>query len=119
VETAPVPLPLIARRSRLALHAGNHGIALFCAAAGLPQVMIPQQLEQEFNARRIAEAGLGVNVTRKLRTVPRIRSLVATAYSDASTRERCPAAAHQFRTALLPDPRPALRARILSAIGQS
>jgi UDP:flavonoid glycosyltransferase YjiC (YdhE family) len=116
VETKPVPLPLIAARSRLAVHAGNHGIALFCVAASLPQIMIPTQLEQEFNARRIAGEGLGTNVTTTLRTVPRIRSLVASAYGDAAMRQRCAEKAQELRPLMLIDPRVALRERILAAI---
>ncbi len=119
VESKPVPLPLIAERSRLAIHAGNHGIALFCAAAAVPQIMISQQLEQEFNAQRIAEAGLGINVTKRLRTVPRIRSLIAAAYEDASMKERCAAYAHQMRQLMTVDPRPALLDRILAAINRT
>lgn len=119
VESRPVPLPLIAARSRLAVHAGNHGVALFCAAAALPQVMIPQQLEHEFNARRIAEAGLGVNVTTRSRIVPRIRSLIAGAYEDASMKQRCAAYAHQARQLMTVDPHPALRDRILAALNRT
>jgi UDP:flavonoid glycosyltransferase YjiC (YdhE family) len=115
VEPKPVPLPLIAARSRLVIHAGNHGLSLFSAAAGLPQIMIPQQLEQEFNARRISDAGLGINVTTKLRTVPRIRSLVASAYDDSAMRERCAARAHELRSLMYVDPRHALFDRILAA----
>lgn len=118
VEPEPVPLPLIAARSRLVLHAANHGLAIFAAAAGLPQVVIPQQLEQEFNARRIADAGLGINVTRKLRTPPRIRALVANACQDAAMHARCIAFAQEFRPLMHTDPKPALCDRIVAALNR-
>lgn len=58
LEPAPVPVEEIARRSRLVLNAGQHGILCLALFAGLPQVALPQHLEQLYHARRAEAAGL-------------------------------------------------------------
>lgn len=45
LESSPVPVADIVRRSRLLLHAGQHGMLSMGLLAGLPQVAVPQNLE--------------------------------------------------------------------------
>jgi hypothetical protein len=54
---APATPDEIKRRSRLMLHAGQHGTLSLGMALGLPQFAVPQQLEQLFNARQAAAVG--------------------------------------------------------------
>jgi hypothetical protein len=57
VEERPVAPRDIARRSRVLFHAGNFGTMCLGIRAAIPQVSVPQQLEQMFNARRLESAG--------------------------------------------------------------
>ncbi|MFC3101837.1 hypothetical protein [Altererythrobacter lauratis] len=57
ISAYPLPVAQIAARARLVLNSGQHGIASLALAAGLPQVCLPQHLEQLFHARRLAHAG--------------------------------------------------------------
>src|SRR5690606_8864924 len=58
VEQSPVPVDLVARRSRLLVNAGQHGTLCLGLAAGLPQVSVPQQPEQEYNAEAVERRGV-------------------------------------------------------------
>jgi hypothetical protein len=72
VENAPLPPQQIAARSRVTLHAGNHGMSSLCLRTGLPFVAIPQQMEHRFNASRAEEAGLARCMRKHEVTVPDI-----------------------------------------------
>lgn len=58
LEDRPVPVADIARRSRAVFNSGQHGILCLSLAAGLPQLCLPQHLEQLYHARRAEEAGV-------------------------------------------------------------
>ena len=81
---APVSPDEIARRSRLIVHAAPHGSICMAALAGVPQIGVPQHLEQLFHARRAEAAGI-------LRIVPRggegIADAIAVAYGDTALQD--------------------------------
>jgi hypothetical protein len=58
IEDRPVPVQDIARRSRMVFNSGQHGILCLSLAAGLPQLCLPQHLEQLYHARRAEQAGV-------------------------------------------------------------
>ncbi|MBW6505645.1 MAG: hypothetical protein K0B00_02710, partial [Rhodobacteraceae bacterium] len=86
VELSPVPLAPteIGRRARLVLCAGQHGTLSMAALAGMPQVALPQQLEQLFNARRAEAAGIARVLWRAERAAGAIIELVMAAWSDSA-----------------------------------
>jgi len=84
LETSPVPVELIASRSRMMLHSGQHGILSLSLGAGLPQVAIPQHLEQLYHARRCEHLGVGSTVTLEQRTTDRLREMIRSSYYDAA-----------------------------------
>lgn len=57
IETAPVPADLLGQRSRVMLHAGQHGTLCMALGLGLPQLAITQHLEHLYHARRAEEFG--------------------------------------------------------------
>ena len=57
ISEGPLPVAQIAARARLVMNSGQHGIACLALGAGLPQLCLPQHLEQLFHARRLAHAG--------------------------------------------------------------
>jgi UDP:flavonoid glycosyltransferase YjiC (YdhE family) len=88
LEPAPIPVDLIARRSRLVLNAGQHGILCLGLFAGLPQVALPQHLEQDFHARRAEAAGVARVLPFRDRTRDRIVESIVAAWSDAGLAAR-------------------------------
>lgn len=82
LETAPVPAALIAQRTRLMVHAGQHGILCLGVGAGLPQVSLPQHLEHLFHARRIEKAGAGLVAPMKELKTAALRSTILEAYES-------------------------------------
>lgn len=84
VERSPVPVDLIAKRSRLMVNAGQHGTLCLGLAAGLPQVSAPQDLEKQYNAEAAAREGVLTIVDKADREAERFRSIVLGAYEDAA-----------------------------------
>lgn len=117
VEAAPVPVDLIARRTRLLLSAGQHGILCLGLGAGLPQVATPQHLEQGYHARRAAEAGVMRVVSRDERSAEAVRAAVRRAYAQPPAAARARALAAELRPRLARDPRVDIRARTLAVTG--
>ena len=111
VETRPVPVDQIARRSRMMLHSAQHGILCLGLAAGLPQAAAPQHLEQEFHARRAQTAGV-------LRLLPRggdaatLREAIRAVYHDADMARHARAMAQDARPRMLKDVARLIRARL-------
>lgn len=97
LEPAPVPVDLIARRSRLVLNAGQHGILCLGLFAGLPQVCLPQHLEQDFHARRAEAAGVARVLSAHGRSRDRIVETILAAWSDASLTARAVDLAQDLR----------------------
>lgn len=81
IERQPVDVEEIARRTRLLLNGGQHGIISLALAAGLPQVCFPQHLEQLYTARRVEDAGAGVAIGRTAMR-DEIRAAIEAAYHD-------------------------------------
>jgi len=111
LETRPVPVEEIARRSRMIVHSAQHGILSLGLACGLPQCAAPQHLEQEYHARK-AEA-LGV-----LRRLPRggeapaLRRDLMDMYESAEARRAARAVAASVRPVFEVDVSRAIRARL-------
>ena len=82
LETAPVPVDRLARRSRMIVNSGQHGILCLGLAAGLSQICIPQHLEQLYHARRAEDHGVARVVTIADRTADTLREMIRNAYLD-------------------------------------
>lgn len=117
VERAPVPPDEIVRRSRLILHAGQHGTLSLALAAGLPQIVVPQQLEQLFHARRAEVAGVLKIAMRKDREVASFRRIVREVLADDEIGRKARALSQTLRSELEVDARERIRRRILAVAG--
>ncbi len=118
LERAPVPVDEIARRTRLMLNASQHGILCLGLGAGLPQVSVPQHLEQLFHARRAEAAGVLRVATREERGEPgAFRAAVRAALDDEAMAARARTLAEELRPLLIRDARALIRQRILAVTG--
>ena len=68
-------------------HAGFN-TTLGCLSAGVPMVCVPIGSDQEFNARKVADAGLGLWLREEEASVQRIREAVRTVLHDPSFAEK-------------------------------
>jgi UDP:flavonoid glycosyltransferase YjiC (YdhE family) len=116
VERSPVPVDLVAKRSRLLVNAAQHGTLCMGLAAGLPQVSVPQQREQEYNAEAAARRGVLVSVDKAERDVDRFRSIVLDAYEDAAMARRAKDLADILRPHFQANLRKLVRRRIATVM---
>jgi UDP:flavonoid glycosyltransferase YjiC (YdhE family) len=116
VEERPVAPSDIARRSRVLVHAGNHGTMCLGIRAGIPQVSVPQQLEQMFNARRLERTGAGRTVGWSPRTGELYAKFALDLYEDAGAQERARQLAEVTAADFAGDARAQSVARILETI---
>ncbi|WP_297104051.1 hypothetical protein [uncultured Devosia sp.] len=99
VETAPVPVELIAQRSRLMLNAGQHGSLCMGLGLGIPQLTLPQHLEHLFHARRASDLGVAEIVPYRSWEAWQIIALAREMYFDPTRQSR----ARELADALYPD----------------
>ena len=111
IERQPVAVDDIARRTRLLLNGGQHGIISLGLAAGLPQVCFPQHLEQLYSARQVENAGAGVTIGRSA-TTDYILAAVNAAYHDERLTQNARLAAGQVRPLLAQDADAMISARL-------
>lgn len=116
VERSAVPVDLIARRSRLMVNAAQHGTLCLGIAAGLPQVAVPQQREQVYNAEAAERRGVLVNVEKRDRDAERFRSIVLDAYEDAGLARRAGDLAEELRPHFQQNQRKLIRRRIAAVM---
>jgi UDP:flavonoid glycosyltransferase YjiC (YdhE family) len=96
IQEQPLPPGEIARRARVLVHAGNHGISCLGLRAGLPQVTLCGQPEHVYDGRQIAGAGAGLTVEYERWSVPVIQNAIRTAWSSAQIAERAVTVAEQL-----------------------
>ncbi|WP_338722504.1 hypothetical protein [Devosia sp. XK-2] len=99
VETAPVPVELIARRSRITLNAGQHGSLCMGLGLGLPQLAFPQHLEHEYHAQRAAQLGAVDIVPHERLNASEIVDRVRSLYHDLARNKRV----RELSASLYPD----------------
>ncbi len=116
VESSPVPADLVAKRTRLLVNAAQHGTLCLGLSAGLPQLSVPQHREQRYNARAVEGQGVMLSVDKADRSAERFRSIVLSAYEDASMARRARDLADELRPEFQVNQRKLIRRRIAAAM---
>jgi hypothetical protein len=116
VERAPVPVDLVAKRSRLMVNAAQHGTLCLGLASGLPHVSVPQHREHEYNAVAAERHGVLVGVNKADRDAERFRSIVLDAYEDAAMARRARDLADDLRPHFQANQRKLIRRRIAAVM---
>ena len=116
VERSPVPVDLVARRSRLMVNAAQHGTLCLGLASGLPHVSVPQHREHEYNADAAERRGVLVCVDKANRDAERFRSIVLDAYEDAAMARRAKDLADDLRPHFQANQRKLIRRRIAAVM---
>ena len=112
VEVKPLPIAAITARSRMILHSAQHGILCLAALAGLPQIAVPQHLEQLFHGRRAGQHGILDLVSVQDRTAQSVTDRVVNAYHDQPMQARAQDFARHLRRTKAADPHGALLERL-------
>lgn len=119
VETTALTATDIAARSRLVLGAGQHGLQCLAALAGLPQVAVPQHLEQLFHCRRSSERGILRYAPFDRRSRDEIAALILDAWSDSTLAATARDSAHDLRNDYPGDPGAALASRLAPVVDRA
>ena len=119
IETKPLSAAAIAARSRIVLHAAQHGIICLAGLAGLPQVGLPQHLEQFFHGTRAAARGVLQQLRKPDRSKAAVLDLVAGAYDDAAMAKAARDLAAELRPQMPKDPKADLVARLAPVIDRA
>jgi hypothetical protein len=117
IQDRPLPPSEIARRARVLVHAGNHGMTCLGLRAGLPQVTLSAQPEHVYDGRQLAAAGVGVAIERNRWSVPAIQKFIREAWSDTQMAERAAALARDMAPQFEGDPGEATADRVEAVIG--
>ncbi|MDH3265030.1 MAG: hypothetical protein OEM24_13665 [Paracoccaceae bacterium] len=112
LKPAPLPPAAIAARARLVLAAGSHGTLCLAALAGLPQVALPQNLEQLCHGRRAEARGILRLVDKDARSAEAIAGTLRAAWSDAALARAALDSARALRADYPADPFAALATRL-------
>ncbi|MFK3984773.1 nucleotide disphospho-sugar-binding domain-containing protein [Micromonospora sp. NPDC050397] len=91
LAASPLALHLVLPTCRALVHQGGAGTTMTAAAAGLPQLVLPQVSDQHFNAARLAATGAGSYLDGATATGPAIRDrtldlLGSAGWADAARR---------------------------------
>jgi UDP:flavonoid glycosyltransferase YjiC (YdhE family) len=116
VERSPVPVDLVAKRSRLLVNAAQHGTLCLGLATGIPQVSAPQQREQQYNAEAVEKYGVLKVASEAERSAEHFRAIVLNACEDAAMARRSRELADELRPQLQANRRKLIRRRISSVM---
>lgn len=112
VERSPLSHQVIAERSRMTVHAGQHGATCLGLALGLPQIALPCQSEQAANAVRVEAMGSLVRFAQPRNDAAAIAAAISRVYADSSMAHRARELAQSLRPALVGDTPSLVRATV-------
>lgn len=119
IEPTPVPLAAITRRTRLILNAAQHGTLCAAALCGLPQVALPQHLEQVFHGRRAEARGAMWMLPLDEQNAEAIREEVQLAWSDRALAAGARELALDLRAGYPADPAGVLSQRVAPVVARA
>lgn len=102
VEHRRVPIARIVDRSRLLLSIGGLGFVSSALLAGLPQIVLPYDIEKGLTAAALGQAGLGRSLLFDTLDADRFAAELCAAFDDAALHERARAAAPGFAARMAP-----------------
>jgi rhamnosyltransferase subunit B len=97
-EPKPVPFPLIAQRSCMAVSYGGNGFTSACLVAALPQLMMPFDLEKLLTAHAVDMLGFGTMLSFNGVTTEQVTHAVNAVAIDAAIAQRLHVSAPDFKS---------------------
>jgi len=102
VEPRPIPFQRIAERSRLLLSHGGLGFVSSGLLAGIPQLIVPRDIEKRMIAAGVQELGLGVTLDNI--DADGLAAALRAGFEDEALAARARAAAPGFRARMVASP---------------
>lgn len=102
IEAAPLPFAEIARRSRIVMSHGGLGFVSSALAAGVPQVVVHNDLEKRLSGEAVTRLRLGGHVALSAIDPGAFAGSLREFYADESFQRRAREAAPGFRARLSP-----------------
>lgn len=96
VEPRPIPIDRVIARSRLCINHGAHGIIATMMLGGVPQIMLPFDLEKRLHSEAVARIGLGLLPAATEEAIPQLTAVVRAAHDDSNMAQRARDAAPAF-----------------------
>nr|WP_275297572.1 nucleotide disphospho-sugar-binding domain-containing protein [Maricaulis parjimensis] len=81
--SGPAPHDRLFPHCSAVIHHGGAGTLDTAARAGVPQIILPQVLDQFWNARQLADTGAGIILRKKDHTAENIDAALQTILSDS------------------------------------
>jgi rhamnosyltransferase subunit B len=97
-EPRPIPFPLIASRSCVAVSYGGNGFTSACLVAALPQLIMPFDLEKLLTARAVEGLELGAMLSFNNLAADQVTNALNILMADAALAKRLRAIAPAFRS---------------------
>ncbi|MEX6507571.1 glycosyltransferase [Jiella sp. M17.18] len=104
IEDHAVPADLILTQSRCVVHHGGSQLTTACLAAGIPQVILAKEQNNEIGGRFVTERGLGMAIAIGAASGRWLIEAVNRARDDAAMHARCRAARPEFLAWIERDP---------------
>jgi rhamnosyltransferase subunit B len=89
LEDQPVPFEEIARRSKLVISHGSHGLIAKCVLAGIPILSVVNMLERELNAQAVERMGVGTHFSMKGLNARVLAEKIHAMWNDDSLSQQC------------------------------
>ena len=119
VEREPLSHRAIAERSRMMVHAGQHGVTCLGLALGLPQVALPNHSEQVANAIRVEAMGSLLRLDRPRCDGAAIAAAIRRVYADTGMARRARELAQALRPDLVGDTTALVGAAVRHVLGRA
>jgi UDP:flavonoid glycosyltransferase YjiC (YdhE family) len=100
IETDPLPLAEVLPSSRLVIHFGGSGVACEALACGVPQMILSNHIEQDFNGSVLERAGLGLHVKAYDPSAAIDAGMIEALVNDTALAERAYRAGIEHRASL-------------------
>ncbi|MEW6768716.1 MAG: nucleotide disphospho-sugar-binding domain-containing protein [Pseudomonadota bacterium] len=100
VRGTPFDLADALASAKLVIHFGGSGLASHAIAAGVPQLVLASQIEQELNGQALARAGIGKYVRAYDTDAPISDGLISDSLNDASMAQQVEQSGEEHRRVL-------------------
>lgn len=114
ISDRPLPVAEIGQRARLVMNSGQHGILSLALAAGLPQLCLPQHLEQLYHARKLEQAGAARVVWPRSSPADVILAAIHSSWQDAAMAQSARALAQHYAGTFMVDDLAQMRAQLMA-----
>jgi hypothetical protein len=117
IDSQPVPVKEIFARARCVVHLGGEQLTSACLAAGVPQVILSQWMDNRVSGGFVKANQLGDSMPIGAATAEWITGTIRQCYEDQALKDRCNAAAPTYRKWFEVEPTAIVADRVCQLLG--